>query len=130
MAFRSDWQYLKDDLENKGCRGPAALSELGTRPSRGSWRSAAWALSGHEPADTDPATITTREDAYPYPGEQYILSQGRFQHRGHGESDRVPATGFIISAPSQGVRDGGWPSRARASPAAPKSRRARNVCCR
>lgn len=67
---------------------------------------------GHEPADTDPATITTREDAYPYPGEQYILSQGRFQIEVMAHLDRVPATGSIIFCTFPKVRDGvGYPAR-------------------
>lgn len=111
VAVRSDW-YLKDDLENKDAEG---------QPHYPGWELSAikWLVEergvgaiGHEPADTDPATITTREDAYPYPGEQYILSQGRFQIEVMANLDRVPATGFIIFCTFPKVRDGvGYPAR-------------------
>lgn len=73
VAFRSDWSKLAD-LENKDEDG---------QPHYPGWDLDAikWLVEerdigaiGHEPADTDPASVTTREDAYPYPGEQYILS--------------------------------------------------------
>ncbi|WP_276650593.1 hypothetical protein [Eubacterium pyruvativorans] len=68
---------------------------------------------GHEPADTDPATITTKEDAYPYPGEQYILSVDRFQIEVMRNLDQVPATGSLIVTAFPKMKDGvGYPARA------------------
>lgn len=67
VAFRSDWSKLAD-LENKDEDG---------QPHYPGWDLDAikWLVEerdigaiGHEPADTDPASVTTREDAYPYPG--------------------------------------------------------------
>ena len=36
--------------------------------------------------------MTTREDAYPYPGEQYILSVDRYQIEVMDHLDELPAT--------------------------------------
>lgn len=66
VAFRSNWSKLAD-LENKDEDG---------QPHYPGWNLDAikWLVEkrnigaiGHEPADTDPASVTTREDAYPYP---------------------------------------------------------------
>ncbi|MPN18060.1 hypothetical protein SDC9_165418 [bioreactor metagenome] len=51
---------------------------------------------GHETADTDPGFVTTREGAYPYPGEQYILMQDRIQIELMANLSEVPPTGAII----------------------------------
>lgn len=40
--------------------------------------------------------MTTREDAYPYPGEQYILSVDRYQIEVMDHLDELPATGAVI----------------------------------
>ncbi len=40
--------------------------------------------------------MTTREDAYPYPGEQYILSVDRCQIEVIDHLDELPATGAVI----------------------------------
>lgn len=88
VAFRSDWSKLAD-LENKDEDG---------QPRYPGWDLDAikWLVEernigaiGHEPADTDPASVTTREDAYPYPGEQYILLGRPLPDRGHGPSGRA-----------------------------------------
>ena len=53
--------------------------------------------------------MTTREDAHPYPGEQYILScnTGLMAHRAV-----LPATGAVIFCTFPKVRDGvGYPAR-------------------
>ena len=44
--------------------------------------------------------MTTREDAYPYPGEQYILSVDRYQIEVMDHLDELPATAPSSSAPS------------------------------
>ena len=44
--------------------------------------------------------MTTREDAYPYPGEQYILSVDRYQIKVMDHLDELPATGAVTSASS------------------------------
>lgn len=65
-----------------------------------------------KPADTDSTTITTREDAYPYPGEQYILSVDRYQIEVMDHLDELPATGAVIFCTFPKVRDGvGYPAR-------------------
>lgn len=40
--------------------------------------------------------MTTRENAYPYPGEQYILSVDRYQIEVMDHLDELPATGAVI----------------------------------
>ena len=99
VAFRSDWSKLAD-LENKDEDG---------QPHYPGWDLGAikWLVEerdigaiGHEPADTDPASVTTREDAYPYPGEQYILSVDRYQIEVMDHLDELPATAPSSSAPS------------------------------
>lgn len=40
--------------------------------------------------------MVTREDAYPYPGEQYILSVDRYQIEVMDHPDELPATGAVI----------------------------------
>ncbi|MBO7422095.1 MAG: cyclase family protein, partial [Oscillospiraceae bacterium] len=78
VAFRSDW-YKKSNLDNPDESG---------QPHYPGWDKATiqWLVEnrnigaiGHEPADTDPAIVTTKPDSYPYPGEQYILEVDRFQ---------------------------------------------------
>lgn len=56
--------------------------------------------------------MTTREDAYPYPGEQYILSVGRYQIEVMDYLDELPATGDAIFCTFPKVSDGvGYPAR-------------------
>lgn len=56
--------------------------------------------------------MTTREDAYPYPGEQYILSVDRYQIEVMDHLDELPATGAVIFCTFPKVRDGvGYPTR-------------------
>ena len=111
VAFRSDWSKLAD-LENKDEDG---------QPHYPGWDLDAikWLVEerdigaiGHEPADTDPASVTTREDAYPYPGEQYILSVDRYQIEVMDHLDELPATGAVIFCTFPKVCDGvGYPAR-------------------
>lgn len=57
-------------------------------------------------------SVTTREDAYPYPGEQYILSVDRYQIEVMDHLDELPATGAVIFCTFPKVRDGvGYPAR-------------------
>ena len=54
--------------------------------------------------------MTTREDAYLYPGEQYILSVDRYQIEVMDHLDELPATGAVIFCTFPKVRDGvGYP---------------------
>lgn len=56
--------------------------------------------------------MTTREDAYPYPGEQYILSVDRYQIEVMDYLDELPATGDAIFCTFPKVSDGvGCPAR-------------------
>ena len=56
--------------------------------------------------------MTTREDAYPYPGEQYIHSVDRYQIEVMDHLDEPPATGAVIFCTFPKVRDGvGYPAR-------------------
>ena len=63
--------------------------------------------------------MTTREDACPYPGEQYILSVDRYQTEVMDHLDELPATGAVIFCTFPKVRDGvGYPTRV--LPSAPR----------
>ena len=111
VAFRSDW-YKKSNLDNPDEAG---------QPHYPGWDKATiqWLVEernigaiGHEPADTDPAVVTTEPDAYPYPGEQYILEVDRFQIEVMRNLDQVPAVGSIIVCSFPKMKDGvGFPAR-------------------
>ena len=67
---------------------------------------------GHEPADTDPCFVTTATDAYPYPGEQYILEVDRLQIEVMRNLDQVPPVGSMIVIGFPKLKDGtGFPTR-------------------
>lgn len=111
VAFRSDW-YKKSDLENKDANG---------QPHYPGWSCEAikWLVEerkvdaiGHEPADTDPSYVTTREDAYPYPGEQLILAYDKIQIEVMRNLDQCPAVGSLIVTAFPKLKDGtGFPAR-------------------
>ncbi len=111
VAFRSDW-YKKENLDNPDENG---------QPHYPGWDKATiqWLVEnrnigaiGHEPADTDPATVTTKPDSYPYPGEQYILEVDRFQIEVMRNLDQVPPVGSIIVCAFPKLKDGvGFPAR-------------------
>ena len=105
VAFRSDW-YKKSNLDNPDENG---------NPHYPGWSVDAikWLVEernigaiGHEPADTDPSYVTTREDAYPYPGEQYILETDRIQIEVMRNFDQVPAVGAMIVCAFPKLKDG------------------------
>ena len=50
--------------------------------------------------------MTTREDAYPYPGEQYILETDRIQIEVMRNLDQVPAVGAMIVCAFPKLKDG------------------------
>lgn len=56
--------------------------------------------------ERDHTRVTTRENAYPYPGEQYILSVDRYQIEVMDHLDELPATGAVIFCTFPKVRDG------------------------
>ena len=111
VAFRSDW-HKKSNLDNPDENG---------NPHYPGWSVDAikWLVEernigaiGHEPADTDPSYVTTREDAYPYPGEQYSLETDRIQIEVMRNLDRVPAVGAMIVCAFPKLKDGtGFPAR-------------------
>lgn len=105
VAFRSDW-YKKSNLDNPDEAG---------QPHYPGWdiETIKWLVEnrnigaiGHEPADTDPATVTTKEDAYPYPGEQYILQVDRIQIEVMRNLDQCPPVGAMIVTAFPKLRDG------------------------
>ena len=111
VAFRSDW-YKKPNLDNPDENGV---------PHYPGWDKAAiqWLVEernigaiGHEPADTDPGFVTTKEGAYPYPGEQYILQVDRIQIEVMRNLDQVPPVGSLIVIGFPKLKDGtGFPTR-------------------
>lgn len=111
VAFRSDW-YKKPDLDNPDENGQPHYPGWDVEAIRWLVEERSIGAIGHEPADTDPAIVTTREGAYPYPGEQYILSTDRFQVEVMRNLDQVPATGSIIVCAFPRLKDGtGFPTR-------------------
>lgn len=111
VAFRSDWSK-KADLENKDENGQPHYPGWSLEAIKWLVEQRDIAAIGHEPADTDPATVTTKEGAYPYPGEQYILAQDRFQIEVMDHLDEVPEVGAVIVCAFPKVRDGvGFPAR-------------------
>ena len=67
---------------------------------------------GHEPADTDPGFVTTKEGAYPYPGEQYILEADRIQIEVMRNLDQLPPVGAMIVTAFPKLKNGtGFPAR-------------------
>lgn len=111
VAFRSDW-YRKADLENKDADGMPHYPGWSVEAIRWLVEERSIGAIGHEPADTDPATVTCAEGSYPYPGERYILAQDRFQIEVMAHLDEVPATGALIVCAFPRLRDGvGYPAR-------------------
>ena len=105
VAFRSDW-YKKSNLDNP---------DENDQPHYPGWDKAAiqWLVEnrkigaiGHEPADTDPAVVTTKPDAYPYPGEQYILEVDKIQIEVMRNLDQCPPVGAMIVTAFPKLRDG------------------------
>ncbi|KMO87694.1 hypothetical protein AB840_00740 [Megasphaera cerevisiae DSM 20462] len=111
VAFRSDW-HKKINLEFPDENGV---------PHYPGWdvEAITWLVKkrnigaiGHEPADTDPGFVTTREDAYPYPGEQRILHLDHIQIEVLRNLDQVPPVGSIIVCAFPRLKDGtGFPAR-------------------
>ncbi len=105
VAFRSDW-YKKPNLDNPDAEGHPHYPGWALDTIKFLVEQRNIAAIGHEPADTDPSYVTTKEDAYPYPGEQYILSTDRFQIEVMRNLDQCPATGAIIVTACPRLKDG------------------------
>ena len=111
VAFRSDW-YTKSNLDNPDENGQPHYPGWDVEAIRWLVENRSIGAIGHEPADTDPAFVTTNPDAYPYPGEQYILEVDRFQIEVMRNLDQCPPTGAIIICSFPKLRDGvGFPAR-------------------
>lgn len=111
VAFRSDW-YKKSDLENKDDNGQPHYPGWDIEAIRFLVEQRKIGAIGHEPADTDPASITTREGEYPYPGEQYILEVDKIQIEVMRNLDQLPATGSLIFIGFPKLKNGtGFPTR-------------------
>ncbi|MBQ6582468.1 MAG: cyclase family protein [Mogibacterium sp.] len=111
VAFRSDW-YKKADLENKDENGQPHYPGWAVETIKWLVEERNIGAIGHEPADTDPAVITTNPDIYPYPGEQYILAVDRIQIEVMRSLDEVPPVGSMILIGFPKLKDGtGYPTR-------------------
>lgn len=95
VAFRSDW-YKRENLDNPDENGVPHYPGWDVNTIKWLVEERNIRAIGHEPADTDPGFVTTKEGAYPYPGEQYILSVDRFQIEVMRNLDQLPPTGAII----------------------------------
>ena len=108
---RSDW-YKKPNLDNPDENGQPHYPGWDIEAIKWLVENRSIGAIGHEPADTDPATVTTKEGAYPYPGEQYILEVDRFQIEVMRNLDQCPPVGGIIVCSFPKLRDGvGFPAR-------------------
>lgn len=111
VAFRSDW-HQRESLDNHDADGVPHYPGWDTDAVRWLVEQRNIGAIGHEPADTDPGFVTTKEGAYPYPAEQYILEVDRFQIEVMRNLDQVPAVGAIIVCSFPRLRDGvGFPAR-------------------
>ena len=111
VAFRSDW-HKKSDLDNPDENGKPHYPGWGLDAIKWLVEERNIGAIGHEAADTDPSYITTRTDAYPYPGEQYILSVDKFQIEVMRNLDQLPPKGALIVCAFPLVKDGtGFPAR-------------------
>ena len=111
VAFRSDW-YKKSNLDNPDENGVPHYPGWDVKAIQWLVEERNIGAIGHEPADTDPGFVTTKEGAYPYPGEQYILSVDRFQIEVMRNLDQLPPTGAIIVTSFPRLKDGpGFPAR-------------------
>lgn len=111
VAFRSDW-HKKSNLDNPDENGQPHYPGWGLDTIKFLVEQRNIGAIGHEPADTDPSYVTTREDAYPYPGEQYILAVDRFQIEVMRNLDQCPPTGAIIVCSFPKLKNGtGFPAR-------------------
>ena len=111
VAFRSDW-YKKSNLDNPDENGVPHYPGLDVKAIQWLVEERNIGAIGHEPADTDPGFVTTKEGAYPYPVEQYILSVDRFQIEVMRNLDQLPPTGAIIVTSFPRLKDGpGFPAR-------------------
>jgi kynurenine formamidase len=105
VAFRSDW-HKKSNLDNPDENGVPHYPGWDINAIKWLVEERSIGAIGHEPADTDPSFITTREDAYPYPGEQYILQVNRIQIEVMRNLDQVPAVGAMIVCAFPKLKDG------------------------
>lgn len=112
VAFRTDW-YKKADIENKDENGQPHYPGWDLDAVRWLVEERNIGAIGHETADTDPATITTKEGAYPYPAEQYILEVDKIQIEVLRNLDQLPAKGAVILLGFPKLKEGtGFPTRA------------------
>lgn len=112
VAFRSDWHKRGTNLDNPDENGVPHYPGWDVEAIRWLVEERNIASIGHEPADTDPGFVTTKPDAYPYPGEQYILEVNRFQIEVMRNLDQCPAVGAMIVCAFPKLKDGvGFPAR-------------------
>ena len=112
VAFRSDWYKKGTNLDNPDENGVPHYPGWDVEAIRWLVEERNIASIGHEPADTDPGFVTTKPDAYPYPGEQYILEVNRFQIEVMRNLDQCPAVGAMIVCGFPKLKDGvGFPAR-------------------
>ena len=112
VAFRSDWHKKGTNLDNPDENGVPHYPGWDVEAIRWLVEERNIASIGHEPADTDPGFVTTKPDAYPYPGEHYILEVNRFQIEVMRNLDQCPAVGAMIVCGFPKLKDGvGFPAR-------------------
>lgn len=111
VAFRSDW-WKKSNLDNPDESGVPHYPGWDIEAIRWLVEERSIGAIGHETADTDPGFVTTKEGAYPYPGEQYILEVDRIQIEVMRNLDQCPPVGSIIICSFPKLKDGtGFPAR-------------------
>ena len=111
VAFRSDW-HKKANLDNPDENGVPHYPGWDINAIKWLVEERNIGAIGHEPADTDPGFITTKEGAYPYPAEQYILQVDRIQIEVMRNLDQLPPVGSLIVCAFPKLKDGvGFPAR-------------------
>ena len=112
VAFRSDWHKRGTNLDNPDENGIPHYPGWDVNAIRWLVEERNIGAIGHEPADTDPGFVTTKEGAYPYPGEQYILEVDRIQIEVMRNLDQLPPVGGMIICSFPKLKDGtGFPAR-------------------
>jgi len=96
VALLTDWSKRWPDparMENRGADGIAHYPGWSREVLAYLYEERGIAASGHETADTDPGTATSRDD---YSLETYVLSTDHYQVEFLTNLDRVPETGALV----------------------------------
>lgn len=105
VAFQSGWCKRKtyEEIENKDAEGVPHYPGWSVEALTFLREERKVAAIGHEPADTDPASVATTEG---WLAERYWLGQNRFQIELMANLDQCPETGALVLCAFPAVKDG------------------------